>query len=218
MGFNPDYIVRNLPVLAAGLWMTLVVSAFGLLVAAPIGLAAALASLRGRRWAAGLTVAYVQAFRNTPLLVQLYLVYFGLPLIGLAWDPTASGVAALGLYHGAFLSEVFRAGLAAISARQLEAAASLGMPYRLALRRILLPQAVRMMLPALGNEFVLLVKNSSLLSTIAIVELTMSGKLLAERSGAVYEVFLAVGAFYLIVTSLMALTLRRVEWRLRMAE
>lgn len=218
MGFNPDYIVRNLPVLVAGLWMTLVVSAFGLLVAAPIGLAAALASLRGRRWAAGLTVAYVQAFRNTPLLVQLYLVYFGLPLIGLAWDPTASGVAALGLYHGAFLSEVFRAGLAAISARQLEAAASLGMPYRLALRRILLPQAVRMMLPALGNEFVLLVKNSSLLSTIAIVELTMSGKLLAERSGAVYEVFLAVGAFYLIVTSLMALALRRVEWRLRMAE
>lgn len=218
MGFNPDYIVRNLPVLAAGLWMTLVVSAFGLLVAAPIGLAAALASLRGRRWAAGLTVAYVQAFRNTPLLVQLYLVYFGLPLIGLAWDPTASGVVALGLYHGAFLSEVFRAGLAAISARQLEAAASLGMPYRLALRRILLPQAVRMMLPALGNEFVLLVKNSSLLSTIAIVELTMSGKLLAERSGAVYEVFLAVGAFYLIVTSLMALALRRVEWRLRMAE
>ncbi|OGK97172.1 MAG: cysteine ABC transporter permease, partial [Candidatus Rokubacteria bacterium RBG_16_73_20] len=162
--------------------------------------------------------AYVQAFRNTPLLVQLYLVYFGLPLIGLAWDPTASGVAALGLYHGAFLSEVFRAGLAAISARQLEAAASLGMPYRLALRRILLPQAVRMMLPALGNEFVLLVKNSSLLSTIAIVELTMSGKLLAERSGAVYEVFVAVGALYLIVTSLMALALRRVEWRLRMAE
>ncbi|OGL20914.1 MAG: hypothetical protein A3K12_17690 [Candidatus Rokubacteria bacterium RIFCSPLOWO2_12_FULL_71_19] len=218
MGFNPDYIVRNLPVLAEGLWMTLVVSAFGLLVAAPIGFAAALGSLRGRRWVAGLTTAYVQAFRNTPLLVQLYLVYFGLPLIGLAWDPTASGVAALGLYHGAFLSEVFRAGLAAISARQLEAAASLGMPYRLALRRILLPQAVRMMLPALGNEFVLLVKNSSLLSTIAIVELTMSGKLLAERSGAVYEVFVAVGALYLIVTSLMALALRRVEWRLRMAE
>jgi len=218
MGFNPDYIVRNLPVLAEGLWMTLVVSAFGLLVAAPIGFAAALGSLRGRRWVAGLTTAYVQAFRNTPLLVQLYLVYFGLPLIGLAWDPTASGVAALGLYHGAFLSEVFRAGLAAISARQLEAATSLGMPYRLALRRILLPQAVRMMLPALGNEFVLLVKNSSLLSTIAIVELTMSGKLLAERSGAVYEVFFAVGALYLIVTSLMALALRRVEWRLRMAE
>ena len=218
MGFNPDYIVRNLPVLAEGLWMTLVVSAFGLLVAAPIGLAAALSSLRGRRWVAGLTAGYVQAFRNTPLLVQLYLVYFGLPLIGLAWDPTASGVAALGLYHGAFLSEVFRAGLAAISARQLEAAAALGMPYRLALRRILLPQAVRMMLPALGNEFVLLVKNSSLLSAIAIVELTMSGKLLAERSGAVYEVFFAVGAFYLIVTSLMALALRRVEWRLRMAE
>ena len=218
MGFNPDYIVRNLPVLAEGLWMTLVVSAFGLLVAAPIGFAAALGSLRGRRWVAGLTTAYVQAFRNTPLLVQLYLVYFGLPLIGLAWDPTASGVAALGLYHGAFLSEVFRAGLAAISARQLEAAATLGMPYRLALRRILLPQAVRMMLPALGNEFVLLVKNSSLLSTIAIVELTMSGKLLAERSGAVYEVFVAVGALYLIVTSLMALALRRVEWRLRMAE
>ncbi len=218
MGFNPDYIVRNLPVLAEGLWMTLVVSMFGLLVAAPIGFAAALGSLRGRRWVAGLTAAYVQAFRNTPLLVQLYLVYFGMPLIGLAWDPTASGVAALGLYHGAFLSEVFRAGLAAISARQLEAAASLGMPYRLALRRILLPQAVRMMLPALGNEFVLLVKNSSLLSAIAIVELTMSGKLLAERSGAVYEVFFAVGAFYLIVTSLMALALRRVEWRLRMAE
>lgn len=218
MGFNPDYIVRNLPVLAEGLWMTLVVSAFGLLVAAPIGFAAALGSLRGRRWVAGLTTAYVQAFRNTPLLVQLYLVYFGLPLIGLAWDPTASGVVALGLYHGAFLSEVFRAGLAAISARQLEAAASLGMPYRLALRRILLPQAVRMMLPALGNEFVLLVKNSSLLSTIAIVELTMSGKLLAERSGAVYEVFVAVGACYLIVTSLMALALRRMEWRLRMAE
>lgn len=218
MGFNLDYVVRNLPVLASGLWMTLVISAFGLLVAAPIGLATALGTLRGGRALAAAMRAYVQAFRNTPLLVQLYLVYFGMPLIGLAWDPTASGVAALGLYHGAFLAEVFRAGLAAISGRQLDAASSLGMRYRLALRRILLPQAIRIVLPALGNEFVLLVKNSSLLSTIAIVELTMTGKLLAEQSAAVYEVFFAVGAFYLIVTALMALVLRRVEWRLRVAE
>jgi ABC-type amino acid transport system permease subunit len=150
--------------------------------------------------------------------VQLYLVYFGMPLVGLAWDPTASGIVALGLYHGAFLAEVFRAGLGAISGRQLDAAASLGMRYPLALRRILLPQAIRLILPALGNEFVLLVKNSSLLSTIAIVELTMTGKLLADQSAAVYEVFFAVGAFYLVVTSLMGLALRRVEWRLRMAE
>lgn len=218
MGFNLDFVIRNLPVFAAGLWMTLVVSAFGLLVAAPVGLATALGMLRGGRGLATALRGYVQLFRNTPLLVQLYLVYFGMPLVGLAWDPTASGIVALGLYHGAFLAEVFRAGLGAISGRQLDAAASLGMRYPLALRRILLPQAIRLILPALGNEFVLLVKNSSLLSTIAIVELTMTGKLLADQSAAVYEVFFAVGAFYLVVTSLMALALRRVEWRLRMAE
>jgi polar amino acid transport system permease protein len=218
MGFNLDFVIRNLPVFTAGLWMTLVVSTFGLLVAAPAGLATALGMLRGGRGLATAMRGYVQVFRNTPLLVQLYLVYFGMPLVGLAWDPTASGIVALGLYHGAFLAEVFRAGLGAISGRQLDAAASLGMRYPLALRRILLPQAIRLILPALGNEFVLLVKNSSLLSTIAIVELTMTGKLLADQSAAVYEVFFAVGAFYLVVTSLMGLALRRVEWRLRMAE
>ena len=110
----------------------------------------------------------------------------------------------LGLYHGAFLTEVFRAGLQAVSARQLEAASALGMRHRLAMRRIILPQALRLMLPALGNEFVLLVKNSSLLSTIAIVDLTMAGKLMAEQSGAVYEVFFAIGLMYLTVTTTVA--------------
>ena len=218
MGFDFAFVVRNAPLFLQGLWMTLLLSAGGLLVAAPVGLTAALAAVRGRRWLPYAVAAYVQLFRNTPLLVQLYLVYFGMPLLGLAWDPTASGVVALGLYHGAFLAEVFRAGLVATSARQLDAAYALGMRYRLALRRIVLPQVVRLILPALGNEFVLLVKNSSLLSTIAIVELTMTGKLLAEQSAAVYEVFFAVGAFYLILTSVMALTLRRMEWRMRMAE
>lgn len=217
MGFDIQYILRNLPLLLEGLRLTLIVSALGLLLAAPIGLAAALVRLR--RGAAGRVVAaYVEAFRNTPLLIQLYVVYFGLPLIGLAGDPTASGIVSLGLYHGAFLTEVFRAGLQAVSARQLEAASALGMRHRLAMRRIILPQALRLMLPALGNEFVLLVKNSSLLSTIAIVDLTMAGKLMAEQSGAVYEVFFAVGLMYLAVTTTAALLLRRAEWRLQIAE
>ena len=217
MGFDIQYILRNLPLLLEGLRLTLIVSALGLLLAAPIGLAAAL--MRLRRGAAGRVVAaYVEAFRNTPLLIQLYVVYFGLPLIGLAGDPTASGIVSLGLYHGAFLTEVFRAGLQAVSARQLEAASALGMRHRLAMRRIILPQALRLMLPALGNEFVLLVKNSSLLSTIAIVDLTMAGKLMAEQSGAVYEVFFAIGLMYLTVTTTAALLLRRAEWRLQIAE
>jgi len=217
VGFDIQYILRNLPLLLEGLRLTLIVSALGLLLAAPIGLAAAL--MRLRRGAAGRVVAaYVEAFRNTPLLIQLYVVYFGLPLIGLAGDPTVSGIVSLGLYHGAFLTEVFRAGLQAVSARQLEAASALGMRHRLAMRRIILPQALRLMLPALGNEFVLLVKNSSLLSTIAIVDLTMAGKLMAEQSGAVYEVFFAIGLMYLTVTTTAALLLRRAEWRLQIAE
>lgn len=214
--FDFGYIWRNLPILLDGLWLTCLSSFFALLVAVPLGLAVALAMLRRGTplfWAAR---AYVQWFRNTPLLIQIYIAYFGFPMIGLAWNPLATGIAGLAIYHAAFLAEVFRGGIEAISGRQMMAARAIGMTDNLAMRRIITPQVFRLMLPALGNEFILLVKNSSLLSTIAIVDLTMAGKLLAERSGAVYEVFAAVAAFYILLTLLVGLILRRAEFRMRL--
>ncbi|MCC7271257.1 MAG: amino acid ABC transporter permease [Alphaproteobacteria bacterium] len=216
MTFDVNYIWRNLPLLLEGLQLTVLVSLFGLLLAVPLGLVVALALLRRGRPENLAARAYVQWFRNTPPLIQIYLVYFGFPMIGLSWNPLATGVVGLAIYHGAFLAEVFRAGIAAVSDRQMMAARALGMTDGKAMRRIIIPQVVRLMLPAIANELVLLAKNSSLLSTIAIVELTMAGKLLAEQSGAVYEVFAAVAALYVILTVGMGLALRRAEWKLRL--
>ena len=177
------------------------------------GLALTAPRLSPRRWLSGPVLGYVELLRNTPLLIQMYLVYFGLPLIGLTLSPFACGAVAIAAQHSAFLTEVYRGGIESIGGGQHEAARALGMDGWLTMRLVVLPQALRKVIPPLGNQLVILVKDSSLVSAIGLMDLTLTGKALIERSAASYEVFVTIAIFYLALTSLLSLALRLLERR-----
>ncbi len=151
------------------------------------------------RWAGRGVDVYVQVFRNTPVLLPIYLLYFGLPLVGLPWPAVLCGGLALVLQHGAYVSEILRGSLKAIDRVQFDAARSLGLPPWTTFRKVVLPQVLVYSIPALGNQVVLLLKDTSLLSAISVAELTMQAKLLTEQTGAAYEAFLVVAAVYLVL-------------------
>lgn len=209
------FILRSLPQFLAGLRLTVEMSLAAMAVALGWGLVLAAPRMSRKAWLSAPVVAYIELMRNTPLLLQIYLVYFGLPLMGLWLSPFASGVLAIAAQHGAFLAEVYRGGIEAVSRTQWEAARALGMNRWLALRLVVLPQALLKVVPAVGNQLVILVKDSSVVSAIGIMELTLTGKAIIERSGASYEVFVTIALFYLGLTSVLSAALRMLERRYR---
>ena len=215
MPFEIAFIYRNFPVLAEGLLVTLQISGLAIVIATVAGLLLGLARLSRRATTRTVAGAYIEIMRNTPLLHQLFLLYFGLPVVGIRIP--GFGVALLGLagLHAAFMAEVFRGGIQSISARQEEAGLALGMSRGQVMRKVILPQAIPASIPPLVNQLILLIKDSSLLATIGIAELTLRGRVLAEGTAATYEVFVAVGLLYLIVTGTLAGVCRWLEPRLR---
>jgi polar amino acid transport system permease protein len=158
-------------------------------------------------------MAWVEFMRNTPLLLQIYLIYFGLPLFGLFPSEFTCGVIGIALQHSAFLVEIYRSGIEAISQKQWEAARAIGMSRTKALRYIILPQAVLRILGPLGNQLIILVKDTSLVSAIGVAELTMTGKVAIERLAVSLEIFVAIALLYLMLTSLLGAGLRVIEHR-----
>lgn len=173
--------------------------------------------LMGGREAARGVGGYVQVFRNTPVLLPIYLIYFGFPLVGLPWPALACGTLALVLQNGAYVSEILRGSFRAIDRVQFDAAKSVGLSPWLTFRKITLPQVLVHSIPSLGNQVVALIKDTSLLSAIAVTELTMQAKLLTERTGAAYEAFMVVAALYLVLVfateALFRTAHRTVRWR-----
>ena len=183
-----------------GLATTLRLSILAAVLALTIGFVMAFAKVSRRRWLNWLAIGYVELFRNTPLLIQLYIYYRGLQSVGLTLSPESCGVIALALYTGAYLTEVFRSGLLAIPPEQREAGTSLGLSQFNVYRLILIPQAFRLILPAIGNQMISLVKNSSLVAFI-----TVSDLFLVIYKGAVdnfqpVEYFLEGAAIYMGVS------------------
>ncbi|WP_229407868.1 amino acid ABC transporter permease [Massilia puerhi] len=157
-----DLFLRAAPMLAEAVWITLFLGLGSFTLGCVLGLVIALArisSLRVLRW---LAFAYVSIFRGTPLLIQLLLIYFGLPVYGIVIDPLSASLLALTLFAAAYLSENFRSGISAVDRGQWEAAWSMGMPYVTVLRRIILPQALRVAVPPMGSRLVALMKDTSL--------------------------------------------------------
>ncbi|MCL6498506.1 MAG: amino acid ABC transporter permease [Firmicutes bacterium] len=208
-----QFWVDALPALLRGALLTLQVSALAITLAAAVGVgvaAARTAPLAPLRW---LGAAYVEVFRNTPLLVQIFFVFFGLPRVGLRLSPFQSGLLALSLYTAAYNAEVFRAGLEAVPRGLREAAAALGLSGWQRFRHVVLPVAVRISLPALGNNFVALVKNSSLVSAIGMVELTFVARDLEAWTFRSFEVYGMATLLYLALVLLLVWALRNVESR-----
>jgi len=200
--------------LIEGLMLTFRISAWSLIVAFALGLATAL--LRLSNSLVGMVVArgYLELIRNTPLLVQLFFLYFVLaPVLGIG--RFTSAVLALSLFEGAYASEIFRAGIESITRGQWEAAYSLGLSTYHTYRYIVLPQAIRHILPTLTSQAVSLIKDSALVSTVAIYDLTMQGQVIISETFLTFEIWFTVAAMYLTVTVVLSTVVNIMENRIR---
>lgn len=216
-GVNWGVLWESRGQLADGARMTLWVTVWAVAIGTALGLAVALMRLSRTRLLRVPSLVYVECFRNTPMLVQILLFYFGVfPMIGLGKLPAiCAGIAALGLNSGAYLGEIFRGGIQSIDRGQSEAALSLGMKRRQVMMYVVLPQALANALPALGNEFITLIKDSSLLSTIAVAELTYNAGLVAARTYEHFTMYIGIAIIYFAMCFTTARLLGWMERRLR---
>lgn len=189
------------------LWLTLVAMAAGL----AFGLVAALGRLSRWRIPKAAAAFYIWLFRGTPLLVQLVMWYTGLPEIGIHLSGIMAAVIGLGLNEGAYMAEIIRAGILSVDHGQMEAAKALGMTSGLAMQRIIIPQAIRVIIPPTGNEFIGMLKNTSLVSVIAVSELLLRTENLISTTFRTLELLTVASIYYLFLTSLLTLMQRRVE-------
>jgi polar amino acid transport system permease protein len=201
--------------LAHGAFVTVEVTVGAIVLGCVLGLLIGLARLDPRRRAIyALGTAYVSFIRGTPLLVQLFIWFFGLPHFGINLPAFLCGVLGMGVYSGAYVSEIVRGAIQSIDRGQMEAARSLGMPYSMAMREIVVPQAIVRMIPPLGNEFVALIKNSSLVSLLTIADVMHEGQKIISVTYRSLEVYLAVALVYFVLTNITGLALRVAERRL----
>jgi His/Glu/Gln/Arg/opine family amino acid ABC transporter permease subunit len=198
--FDPGIVARTWSFFVRGAWLTAVIAASSLALGLPFGLCLALARVQSSRLVSTPAAVYVEVMRGTPLLVQILFVYFVLPSVGVNLPAYASGVLALTLNAAAYISEVIRAGILSIDAGQMEAARSLGMSYWQSMRRIILPQTFRCVVPPLTNEGIALLKDSSLVSVIGLSELARTGQELASRYAAPLTIWPLVALLYLALT------------------
>jgi polar amino acid transport system permease protein len=198
MQFGP--VLAWTPELAQGALSTLVLSAQSIAAGVTIGMVVAVARVDGPRWLGRIGATYVEAFRNTPLLVQLFLIYFGLPYIGLKLSADTAAVIAISLNLGAYSAEIIRAGLLAIPRTQIEAGLALGMTRLEVVRYIVVVPALRIIYPALTGQLTLTLLGTSMASAISATELTAAGARIESTSFRSLETFVVIAAIYIVMT------------------
>ncbi|MET3480405.1 amino acid ABC transporter permease [Variovorax atrisoli] len=209
-----ELFIRALPLLEKAVLVTLSLGLSAFFFGCVLGLLIALARISPfapLRWFA---FTYVSVFRGTPLLIQILLIYFGLPSYGIVMGPIPSALLALSLFAAAYLSENFRSGIMAVDKGQWEAAWSMGMGYWKTLFRIVLPQATRIALPPVGSRLIGLMKDTSLASTVTVVELTRVAEQMGATTFRYMEMFLIVGAIYWFINQTLTLLQTWLESRL----
>lgn len=209
VGFDVSILFRYVPLLLHGAWTTLTISFLGLILASSISLPVALARLSRVTAFRALSFLYVDVVRGTPLLVQIFSVFYVLPSLGLELTAFQSAVLALGVNSGGYQAEILRGGIQAVPRGQVESARSLGMTYLQCLRRIVLPQVALNILPSLTNEISNVIKGSSLVSVLAVIELTRVGQQIVSSILRPVEIYVSVALVYLV----MHLTLSHVSYR-----
>lgn len=204
-----------MPPLLIGARTTVLLTFLVMFLGLPAGLLVALARLSRIAPLRILARGYVEIIRGTPVLLQLVYVYFVLPHAGIKFDPFTAGTIALSVNYAAYLSEVFRAGIQAIDRGQVEAGLSLGMSRSLLMRRIILPQAIRIILPPIGNYFVSLFKDTSLVSIITLQDLMFSGQILAASTFKDFEIYTLIAIIYLSICYPSAIAVTWLERKLK---
>lgn len=201
MNFRPDIIINAIPLLLEGAIFTIEITVLSVAIGIVIGLFVGIGRISRYKLIRFLSAVYVDFLRGTPLLVQIFLIYFALPVItGVKMNPFVAAVAACSINSGAYVAEIFRAGIQSIDEGQMEAGRSLGLSWVQTMRYIIIPQAFKRVIPPLGNEFIALLKDSSLVSVIGFEELTRRGQLVIARTYASVEIWLCVAIIYLVMT------------------
>ena len=214
-GAEFEFVLRSGPVIVLqGAGATILVSALSITFATILAVFGALARLSTNPIPNAIGSFYVSLFRGTPLLLQIYFMYFALPQLGVVLPALIAGVTALSLNYGAYLTEIFRAGIQAVPRGQREAAQALGMPERLLMRRIVLPQATRIVIPAIGNDFIAMLKDSSLVATITVHETLFMAQRIGRSAFEPVAALLIAGAVYWTLTIIFSFFQERLERRL----
>ncbi|MBY0122969.1 amino acid ABC transporter permease [Bacillus sp. S/N-304-OC-R1] len=215
MDFRFDILVDYIPFFFKGTLLTIGLSLLGILFGTILGLLIGLGKMMKNKTIAFLFNCYIIFFRGTPLFVQILLIHFGVvPLILGHTNGIVASIIALSLIAGAYIAEIFRAGIQSIDKGQMEAARSLGLTHVQAMKHVILPQAFKRMIPPLGNEFIVLVKESSLAAIVATPELMYYGRALASQYYRVWEPYLTAALIYLVLTTTLGFLLNRLERRL----
>jgi polar amino acid transport system permease protein len=211
---DPDFIARWSGFILGGAELTIIVCVASIILATTLALIGAMARLSNNVVLSATASLYVSLVRGTPLLVQIYFIFFALPELGVVLPAVEAGIIALGFNYGAYMTEIFRAGIQAVPRGQREAAQALGMPEHLITRRIVMPQAIRIVIPAIGNEFIAMIKDSSLVSLIGIRELLWRARGVGTRQIATVEAMIIAAAVYWILTIIFSFFQERLERRL----
>lgn len=210
-----DYAWEVMPILAEASVVTLQATLLGFALALVLGLVFAIGRMAGPAWLRLAVAGVVEFVRSTPLLIQIFFLYYVMPEFGITIDAMPAGVLALGLHYGAYCSEVYRAGLENVPKGQWEASLALNLSPWTTFKNIILPQAIPPVVPALGNYLVALFKETPLLSVIAVLELMQTAKILGSESFQYTEPITLVGLFFLVFSLVSAALIRQVEQRLQ---
>ena len=203
--------VEFVPILLQGVWLTIVVTIGSLLLSTVLGLVWALMRVSGIGVLSGLSAGLINVIRGIPIIVLLFYLYFVMPEFGLTLTALQAAILGLGIAYSAYQAENFRAGIEAIDKGQIEAAQTIGMGWWLTMRRVVLPQAVRIILPPYGNIMIMMLKDSSQASTITVAELALQGKLIASSTFKNTSVFTLVALMYLTMSIPLILLVRHFE-------
>ena len=216
MNFDMNLVVNSFPLLLIGAGVTIQITVLSTAIGFVIGLIVGVARISNLRLLRMLAEVYVEFFRGTPLLVQIFLFYFALPVIrGQRIDPFIAAISACGINSGAYVAEIFRAGIQSIDEGQMEAGRSLGMTWLQTMRYIIVPQAFKRVIPPLGNEFIAMLKDSSLVSVIGFEELTRRGQLIIAKTYGSFEIWMSVAVIYLVMTLTISRFVAYLERRCR---
>ena len=218
-GAEFEFVLVSGPVIVLqGAGITILVSALSIFFATILAVLGALARLSTNPITNAMGSFYVSLFRGTPLLLQIYFIYFALPQLGVVLPAIPAGIVALSLNYGAYMTEIFRAGIQAVPPGQREAAEALGMRERLVMRRIVLPQAIRIVIPAIGNEFIAMIKDSALVSTITVHETLFMAQRIGRSAFEPVAALIIAGAVYWTLTIIFSFFQERLERRLARAD
>ncbi|WP_126425416.1 ABC transporter permease subunit [Brevibacillus marinus] len=214
--FEMSYAISALPILLSGIKLTILIAVAGLGIGFFIGAVAGIAKCSSNKWLYWIAAVYVEIIRGTPLMVQALYIYFALPMmLNTKIDPIAAGIIAIAVNSGAYIAEIVRGSIQSIDKGQVEAGRSLGLNAFQTFLYIVWPQAFRRMIPALGNQFIISLKDTSLLTVIGVGELTRQGTIVVSSNFRAVEVYTTVALLYLVMTLTISLVLRLVERRMQ---